>query len=298
MKIQKLSGGIANQMFQYAFMRFGEIASEGKEDWYLDDSEYFIRNVYNGYELEKVFGVKPKLLSQAFDEDVWDEIINLRNMGYSIPQILKDFDSDIVVYSESEECAKETEFDGEIYRMQPEGGFYPEIATLDFPNVYYDGNWVDKSWFNTNREVMLKELAFPVEKPGQVQIYADKIKGCRSVAMHVRRGDFVDKGLSLDPEYYRDAIKELNDTYDDYTLFVFSDDLYWCNQHAGELGINFAKKAEYISGNFKAGSFHDLELMSMCKVHIMANSSFSYIAGIMNTNLELYKNPLDRKWNR
>lgn len=298
MRIQKLSGGIANQMFQYAFMRFGELASDGKETWYLDDSEYFIRNVYNGYELEKVFGVKPKLLSQAFTEDVWDEMINLRNMGLSIPQILKDFDTDIVVYSESDECSKDTPFNGDIYRMQPEGGFYPEIVTLDFPNVYYDGNWIDKSWFNTNREQMLKELAFPKEKPTQVQIYADKIKSCKSVAMHVRRGDFVDRGLSLAAEYYRESIMELNEKYDDYKVFVFSDDLYWCNQHSGELGLNFAKSVEYISGNFKAGSFHDLELMTMCKIHIMANSSFSYVAGIMNTNLELYKDPVSREWCR
>ena len=295
MRIQKLSGGLANQMFQYAFMRYGQLA-DPTSDWYLDDSEYFIRNVYNGYELEEVFGVKPKLLSQAFDADVWEQMITLRNLGLSIPQVLKDFDTDIVVYCESKEDIKDFAFNGKVYNMGPAGGFYPDIVKLDFPNVYYEGSWVDKNWFNSNRQLLLKEFSFPEEASSQVRLHREHITGGKSVGMHVRRGDFVYRGMALEPDYYKNALIELNKKYDDYTVFVFSDDLYWCNQHSGELGLNFAPKVEYISGNFKAGSFHDLELLAMCDILIMANSAFSYMAGIMNEKLELFMDPVNRKW--
>lgn len=85
MKIQFLNGGLANQVFQYIFVRFAEMHHPG-EQWFLDDSFFFVNDIHNGYELEKVFGVKPNLLSNYFEEDVWQELIRLKKEGSSIPQ--------------------------------------------------------------------------------------------------------------------------------------------------------------------------------------------------------------------
>ena len=62
MRIQLINGGLGNQVFQYIFMRFAERYSPG-EVWYLDDSAFFLGRQHNGYELEKVFGIKANLLS-------------------------------------------------------------------------------------------------------------------------------------------------------------------------------------------------------------------------------------------
>lgn len=115
MRIQKLSGGLARQVFQYAFMRYGEI-NDPSEDWYLDDSDFFIEDKYNGYELEKVFGVKPKLLSETFDEDVWEEMIEKKKAGISIPQMIKDTGVPIIMYAE-DDSYKQDAFDGKVYRV-------------------------------------------------------------------------------------------------------------------------------------------------------------------------------------
>ena len=114
--------------------------------------------------------------------------------------------------------------------------------------------------------------------------------------MHIRRGNFVKMGLDLDTQYYFNALKDLADHYDDFTVYVFSDDLFWCNQNAYQLGLNFAPKIEYISGNMGGESYVDLQLMSMCKVVIMANSAFSFLAGLMDTRLEYFIDPWTGKW--
>ena len=246
MKIQQLSGGLASQVFQYVFMRYGEM-SNPDESWYLDDSAFFVKEKYNGYELEKVFGVKPKLLSEYYGPDRWKLMIEQKKKGRSIPQILRDEGEDIIMYADNDDYKTDNAFDGEVYRMLPEGGFYPEITGIDRPVVYYHGEWVEKNWFDCYREQMLEELKFPELKSKKAKIYRDKILEGVSVGMHIRRGDFVKMGIQLNCEYYFKALKDLSEHYDDFTVYVFSDDLFWCNQNAYQLGLNFAPKIEYIS---------------------------------------------------
>ena len=297
MKIQQLSGGFASQVFQYVFMRYGQM-SDPDEEWYLDDSDFFIKDKYNGYELEKVFGVKPMLLSDYYEPEKWKSMIEQKKKGTSIPQILKDEGMDIVMYADNDGYKTDNPFDGEVYRMLPEGGFYPEIAKLEKPVVYYHGEWVEKNWFDCYRDIFLKELKFPEIKSKQALLYKDKILNGISVGMHIRRGDYVKIGIDLDSKYYFNALKDLSEHYDDFTVYVFSDDLFWCNQNAYQLGLNFAPRIEYISGNMGKESYVDLQLMSMCNVVIMANSAFSFLAGLMDTRLDYFIDPWTGEWGK
>ena len=102
MKIQQLSGGLANQVFQYIFYRCGEMADKSHA-WFMDDSAFFAGSVHNGYELEKVFGVKPKLLSKNFEPDVWKEYVELKKQGASVPEIILQCGEDIVMYAETDD---------------------------------------------------------------------------------------------------------------------------------------------------------------------------------------------------
>ena len=95
MKLVFLNGGLANQAFQYIFYRCAELTN-GNEEWILDDSFFFLNDVHNGYELDKVFGVKPKLISEYFDRDVWEYMLELKRNGKSIPQIFLDNGENII----------------------------------------------------------------------------------------------------------------------------------------------------------------------------------------------------------
>ena len=290
MKIQQLSGGLANQVFQYIFYRCGEMADKS-HTWYLDDSAYFAGSVHNGYELEKVFGVKPRLLSQNFEPDVWKEYVEYRKRGISVPEVILQCGEDIVMYAETDDYTMTNPFSGEIYRMTPPGNFYPDILTIKADNVYYHGNWVDENWFELHKDIFLDELKFPELKAKQAVKYLEEIESGYSVAVHIRRGDYLDLGINLATNYYKEAIDRLEVYRKDYELFVFSDDLYWCNQHASELGLQRAPKLTYVSGNFGKDSFVDLQLMSKCKGLIMSNSAFSYLAGLLNRELDFCAGP-------
>lgn len=85
-------------------------------------------------------------------------------------------------------------------------------------------------------------------------------------AIHVRRGDYVDKQdyhTLLPISYYEAAKKEIGENQ---SYVVFSDDIDWCKS-------NFSDDHFFIeSGN----AFADLGLMACCDNFIIANSSFSW----------------------
>ena len=89
MRIQYFNGGLANQVFQYIFYRFNEIRHPEKDVWFLDDSFFYFKKEHNGYELERIFGVKPNLLSSQFDPAAWDAIIKVRREGKSVAEFFR-----------------------------------------------------------------------------------------------------------------------------------------------------------------------------------------------------------------
>ena len=88
------------------------------------------------------------------------------------------------------------------------------------------------------------------------------------ISLHIRRKDYVTNPnhTALGADYYEKALKEFDENE---TVLVFSDDPDWCNEQ--EL---FADDRFMIAeGN---SGWTDMCLMTMCKGHIIANSSFSW----------------------
>ena len=87
------------------------------------------------------------------------------------------------------------------------------------------------------------------------------------ISLHIRRGDYTvnPNHPTQDIEYYRQALNQMPDL----PVIVFSDDPEWCNQQEFFSSDRFAIS----EGN---ATDADLCLMSLCKYHIIANSSFSW----------------------
>jgi hypothetical protein len=98
-----------------------------------------------------------------------------------------------------------------------------------------------------------------------------------SVAVHVRRGDYVNNEsvntfhgvCSID--YYKRSINHLCN-HESVRLFLFSDDIEWVKENFSEF---IPENSVFISKN---QGYEDFVLMASCKYHIIANSGFSSMA--------------------
>lgn len=98
-----------------------------------------------------------------------------------------------------------------------------------------------------------------------------------TVAIHVRRGDYVNQQQfhpTCTPDYYIEAARLFED-YDPYFI-IFSDDVDYCRKLFAE-----SENILYINN---IDPYVDLCLMSMCDHNIIANSSFSWWGAWLNKN--------------
>ena len=276
MKFQYFNGGLGNQLFQYIFYRYFQLHSE--DEIYLDNMKFFKVHEHNGYELESVFGVNPNLISDYFEPDVWEYMVEVaKSGGGDLCQQMKDLGSDIVMVAETDNFA----YNGEVHFVPP-NAYHPELVSLP-GNIYFFGYWINKNWFNKIREPMMKELVFPkiTDKVNLGYLSTIIMENC--VSVHIRRGDFITLGFNLPEQFYQEAMANMAEALPDATYIIFSDDILWCKDNYRELGLDKAKdKLVFVTGNEGDKSYIDMDLMSRCRGMILANSSFSYFAALYN----------------
>lgn len=296
MKIQFLNGGLANQAFQYIFARYYELSHSG-DVMYMDDSYFALNTVHNGYELERVFGIRPHMLSGCFDEKVWNFILDTRlREQKSVPQIFMENQIPIEMIAESAGTQHQfNPFQGKCYEI-PVGQYLPDILDLySIENLYYHGYWLNKNWFNTYRNIFLEEFQFPKIVDEQNLQYMKQITLSPSLSIHIRRGDYVALNFDFHTDFYQSCIDTFLSKYgSNWNLFVFSDDIPWCREHAEEMHFDTFQSVTFVEGNTHGENYRDLQLMSRCKAMIMSNSSFCFLAALLNTEREILINLTDR----
>jgi hypothetical protein len=111
----------------------------------------------------------------------------------------------------------------------------------------------------------------------------EQISKVNAVSLHVRRGDYVQNAktnanhgvCSLD--YYRAAIQNILERVEAPSFFIFSDDIPWVKEH-----LVLDIPCRYVDHNQGVESYNDMRLMSLCRHHIIANSSFSWWGAWLN----------------
>ncbi len=297
MKIQFLNGGLANQAFQYIFAKYYELSHPG-EIMYMDDSYFALNTVHNGYELDKVFGIKAHMLSECFDDEVWGFILDQRRQGKSVPQILCENGIEMYMISEVGEGHKTfNPFEGQVVSI-PCNQYLPQVLDVE-GDVYYHGYWINKNWFAAYKSQFLEEFRFPEVKNPNSRAYLEQIQNTKSVSVHIRRGDYVTLGWAIEPELcqvcIQNFINQMGGVSGKWTLFVFSDDIAWCKEHQNMLEPEQFKDVVFVEGNVNGANYLDMLLMSQCKAMILSNSAFCYLAALLNVNLQYYINPTQRE---
>ena len=164
--------------------------------------------------------------------------------------------------------------------------FCYDPTVLSFREVLLEGFWQSYRYL-APRELLLDEFRFAeVDIPAVTELKA-KIESVNSVSLHVRAGDYLlpeNQGIFggiCTEEYYRRAIAEIRARVEDPVFFVFSNDPAWCRAHLPLEGAIYVDAAEK-----GAPDYAEMMLMSRCRHNVIANSSFSYFGAWLNQNPE------------
>jgi hypothetical protein len=159
--------------------------------------------------------------------------------------------------------------------------------------IYLDGYFQVYTYAETIEQQLRKELILHDAPAGRNAEVVDQIRSCESpVSVHVRRGDYttIYGGRDALPmTYYENSIRRIRQLTPSPVFFVFSDDVAFCREHlpAGEDYI-------FIDHNAQRDAHEDLRLMSSCRHHIIANSSFSWWGAWLNPNPDKFVLAPDR----
>lgn len=255
MKIIVFNGGLGNQMFEFAYYQYLRNKFPSESFFAYFPKEAY--KVHNGIEISKWFDVEfPQ--SCKFVDCITKILIFLDKVfrHLAIPVHVLSSDSS---FSEKKMLQMGTF----------QNKFFCKYATLYFKKY--------ESFGVANIELL------------------KMIHNTNSVAVHVRRGDYLIPELKTQYggictlSYYQKAIAEINKKIDNPMFFFFSDDTAFVEKH-----FHFKNKI-VVSHNTGGRSFYDLYLMAHCKNMIIANSTFSWWAAFLNRNVENVFCPI--RWN-
>ena len=159
---------------------------------------------------------------------------------------------------------------------QPSLRFCPEILNLE-GNVYLDGAWQSEKYFTDVAELVRHEFTLKDKANGVNQTMADQILSTNAVCIHIRRGDYIHNPRTraihevCSLNYYERALRLLTEVEPTLHVYVFSDDPGWARDN-----LSFSHSVTVVDHNPPDQAHEDLRLMSLCRHHIIANSSFSW----------------------
>lgn len=258
MIVVKLMGGLGNQLFQFAHGR--ALASKYKTDLILDLDFLLNRNPRENF------------IFREFDLNIF----NLHS------------------YKIFDEKLKNKFYKTNLFNSKPinfiENGFhFQNIETNSKrPKIYLDGYWQSHKYFQGIENELKNELQFLFPLTKVQQELKDKIKNTISVCVNFRRTDFVTNPSATNThgvtsiDYYLEAIEVLSEKLKvEIQLFVFSDDIQWCETNfKPNYKVHFIEHELYKGERFASY----LELMSNCKHFIIPNSTFGWWAAWLSRN--------------
>lgn len=280
MVIIQLAGGLGNQMFQYAL--YLELKSLGREVK-IDDVSGFVQDTQRNPALAP-FGItyeRPdkKELQKMLDSSMlpWHRVRR------------KLFGRHKKAYFEESKL------------------FLPEILNCD--DIYLEGYWQSEKYFwkngdqlrrvyDTNKLVqyLLQKSVWElcIEGKKSAAQYAMGINNTCSVSVHVRRGDYLTPenqalfGGICTEAYYIEGMRLMRERYPGCSFYLFCNDKDWARESfAGQTDVTLVDLPDD-GGNFRNDEtdidYAEFVLMSRCKHHILANSSFSWWASYLNPN--------------
>lgn len=263
MIITGILSGLGNQMFQYAAGR--SLAEHHRTilkldiSWFSSSDQQTPRN----YELD-VFRV-PEPIATSAERAAFTH----RPSGGIFNRLRNKINRNRPPHKQYVYCEPHFHIDPHFYKARS--------STL------LRGYWQSEFYFLPIAGLIRRQFSIASLPGAQNKDWEHKIRNVNAVSLHVRRGDMVNHPEvarvhgSCDLSYYRTAVGRIAELVENPVFFIFSDDPAWCLQHL-ELSFPFY----IIDNNQGEHSYIDMQLMRMCRHHIIANSSFSWWGAWLN----------------
>lgn len=273
MNVVKVSDGLGNQMFQYAFAKRMQVIYHKRV--YLDTrfinnedrvkrgekSIYLEKNDYREYGLNHFKITLPTAGNKICQK--W-EYINTRNVQEKMINSLAQNNLWLWRYCDE---AKWLE-----HRLQ--------LNQNCIPATYFSGYYFDLSYYDDIKKVLQKEfcLRTPIKLSKTLRYI---MRNKNTVSVHIRKGDFTRLSFDISHKnYYPNAINLIKEKVENPIFLIFSDDIDWVKNNMIIDGDKI-----YIS-ELGFYDYEELIIMKHCLHNIIANSTFSYWAAYLNSNAD------------
>lgn len=260
MNVIRMTGGLGNQMFQYAlYLKFKSLNVDCK---FEDFTEYVGKD-----------NARPILLKKAFDIDYpvasMDEYKKLTDSYMDIFHRTK---RKILGRKTKEYAEKSLEYDETL---------------LDKKDAYLTGFFQSEKYFKDIESIIKKEFSFTESVKNEALKFLDGYEiDENTVSIHIRRGDYIDNeamyGNICTDAYYKEAVELIKGKNKAARFIILSNDSNWCSEWAKRILPN--DDVCIFDGTTEDNGYIDMYIMSICAHNIIANSSFSWWGAYLNSN--------------
>lgn len=291
MIVVNIIGGLGNQLFQYALGR--RLGIETGLPLRLDAGD-FATYTLRSYELEHFRIATPQATPEevavlrahdrisAFQRVMQRAYVVKEKLLHGKAPSLPPPTPPIPPRAAWPASLREPPFPVRIVKEPASQAFDPGVLQVG-GHAYLIGYWQSEKYFDSIADTLRDDLRLR-EEPQPVAVeWARRIAGVNAVSLHVRRGDYVTNpdvvaahgGCAIG--YYTQAARRILERHRDAHFFVFSDEPPWVRQN-----LPLDAPADIVSDGHALRSHEEMWLMSQCRHHIVANSSFSWWGAWLN----------------
>ena len=329
MKVVHMGGGLGNQMASYATLVAARLANPN-DKFFIETLVYNISEAdksccqWNGYELEKVFGIheknvldelneyeKVQIIKDLCDTKFWEEdkedlcIAQILNK-YGFPNQYADIHNSIektnYIFNNIKcKCLTYLNKQSNFYFEYFLKNNIKKILIGKFPkpivgykkrneNYYYPActfEFMKTNWLQKKiGNELLKAFQFkPINDEKNLRLMKI-IEENNSVSIHARRSDFLKYNNDCYKfGYFKRCVSFIRKKVDNPIWIIFSEESEWCRKNLNVFGLDYeSDKVFFVDWNLGYESYRDMQLMSLCKHNITTKSSFGWWASFLNQN--------------
>ncbi|MDA8736839.1 alpha-1,2-fucosyltransferase [Aquiluna sp.] len=264
--VSRLSGGLGNQLFQFSaalWLARGDLTSV-----YVDPAALRF-NAERGKATIRDFELKVPLANKL-------QVISY-NHEVSVPVRMAAMEGRSQIGTLAAAVAPVFSL-GSWKILRERGPAFEALSRASsYQSIFLSGYWQDYRIAEALGSQIRNILTPRPELSTRLLDLKGEINSGTSVAVHVRRGDFQTASASLhdvtNASYFERGLRHLQEELGALRVFVFSDDISWCQDN-----LAFPSRTRYVAAERGDTDFAHLWLMSQADNFVISNSTFSWWA--------------------